>query len=220
MENHTAPANIQELLTLLGSIIAVFFVLSLAVETILDNFRGVLSLVGITYLKSQKTLQEGINEVADLVPGNLKEVAKFQALLTFVEKSKTNVESTTNRISAIRSDLEKIVDPAGKLAIVDREKEWMLSVLGPVKARMEASEDKRVFVLRLLSMAIGVGVSAIVGINVVDMIWEPPPGNEMAHIFGYVLGGLAAAGGSSFWHDQLDRVRNAKNLVAKLPQNA
>ena len=62
----------QQFLTLLGSIFAAFFLLSLAVETILENFRGFLAIFGITWLKSKKTLQEGINEVADLVSGDQK----------------------------------------------------------------------------------------------------------------------------------------------------
>ena len=41
-------------------------------------------------------------------------------------------------------------------------------------------------------------------------------------LFVFLLAGLAAAGGSSFWHDQLDRVRSLKQAgesVASLTAN-
>ena len=67
-----------------------------------------------------------------------------------------------------------------------------------------------------LSTLIGIGVSWAVQINVSDMIRGGADNHDALHVFGYIIGGLAAAGGSSFWHDQLDKVRSAKSIAAKL----
>ena len=81
--------------------------------------------------------------------------------------------------------------------------------VAPIRKSMETSEAKRVFALRIISAAIGIGVSAAAEINVIELVGAGG-GQAWREALSYVVAGLAAAGGSSFWHDQLDRVRSLK----------
>jgi hypothetical protein len=197
----------MEWLETAGTLVAVFFLISLAVETILENFRGLLALFGIEWLKSKQTLQEGLDEVAEFLPSDQKDLARFEALVSKVEAASANVGDIVSRITRIRGDLAKAIDPVGKLAIIDREKEWLAAASAPLKMVLDRREANRVYVLRFISAVIGIGVASATQIDVLGII-----GNAKGEptMLGYVLAGLAAAGGSSFWHDQLDRIRSLK----------
>ena len=78
----------------------------------------------------------------------------------------------------------------------------------PIRKLIEAKESNRVFALRIISAVLGVGVAVCAKMDVIAMIGGTSGG--AAAYLGYVIAGLAAAGGSSFWHDQLDRVRALK----------
>lgn len=198
----------EEFIRQAGTLIAVFFLVSLAVETILESLRGLLAMFGIEVLKSKKTLDEAMDEVAEFLPADQKDIARFEALVTIVETSTERVKDAGDRIAAMRRDLAAAVDPAGKLKVVDREKEWLAAVSAPIRKVMEAKESNRIFALRIISAVLGVGVAVFAKMDVIAMVGGT--GGGAASYLGYVIAGLAAAGGSSFWHDQLDRVRSLK----------
>ena len=81
---------------------------------------------------------------------------------------------------------------------------------------MERDEEKRVFVLRIISAAIGVARRLVRRPQHPADHRRGTPGHPEVAFIGYVLCGLAAAGGSSFWHDQLDRIRNVKQIGQQL----
>lgn len=201
----------EEFLKQLGAVLAVFFLVSLAVETILESLRGVLAAVGIETLKSKKSLEEAMDEVAEFLPGDQKDVARFEALVSIVEKTTGQVKAVSDKIAEIRRDLITAVDRDGKLKVVDREKEWLADLSAPIRKMMEAKESNRIFALRIISAGIGVAIALIAKINVIALMM--PPGSEAqppSLLLACLIVGLAAAGGSSFWHDQLDRVRSLK----------
>lgn len=205
----------EDFVKIAGTLVAVFFLVSLATETILESFRGFLALFGIEVLKSNKSLDEELDEVAAFLPNDQKNAARFEALVTIVETANAKTSDVKKKIADIRTELANVVDPTGKLKIVDREKEWLANLVAPIRKSMEASEAKRVFALRIISAAIGIAVSATAGIDVIDMVANAQSGagedtTTNGGVLGFVIAGLAAAGGSSFWHDQLDRVRSLK----------
>lgn len=199
----------EEFVKIAGTLVAVFFLVSLATETILESFRGFLAIFGIEVLKSKQSLEDALNEVAEFLPDDQKNTARFEALVTIVEKANAQSVQIQSDIKAIRSELANAADPSGKLRIVDREKEWLAAIVAPIRKSMETSEAKRVFALRIISAAIGIGVSAAAEINVIELVGAGG-GQAWREALSYVVAGLAAAGGSSFWHDQLDRVRSLK----------
>ncbi|MBX3569161.1 MAG: hypothetical protein KF914_13950 [Rhizobiaceae bacterium] len=199
----------EQLVTFLGTIVASFFILSLAVETILENFRGILSLFGINVLKSQKTLESALSEAAEFVPQDQKEYAKFAAFVKFVEDGSANIADVLTETQKIRKSFAAAADPKQKNDLISNHNEWLAAACGPIRASLERSEEKRVFVLRILSAAIGIAISWLAGLNVIEFAGTSFANNP---ILGYLLAGLAAAGGSSFWHDQLDRVRSVKQI--------
>lgn len=203
----------EEFIKQAGALVAVFFLISLAVETILESFRGLLAMFGIEVLKSKKTLDEAMDEVAEFLPDDQKNVARFEALVAIVETSTAKIDMVKDRIGKIRSDLAAAVDPAGKIGVIDREKEWLAAMSDPIRKAIEAKESNRVFALRIISAVLGVVVAYAASIDVTAIIAGMKIGSTTAATtswIGYIIAGLAAAGGSSFWHDQLDRVRSLK----------
>jgi len=216
-------SGISGFVAIAGTIVAAFFLLSLAVETILENFRGVLALAGIEVLKSKMTMDAALAEVAEFVPPESKEAARFAGLAQFVKTSSSRIHDTKVRCENIIAELAQAISPAEKNAIIEREKLWLTGAAAPIRAIMQKSEEKRVFALRIISAGLGIVVAWASGLNVLDITGEQvSPAGDYAFL-GYILGGLAAAGGSSFWHDQLDRVRSVKQIgqqlasVAKAP---
>ncbi len=199
----------------IGTIVAAFFILSLAVETILDNFRGILALAGITVLKSKLTMDDALAATAEFVRPDSVEYARFSGLAALVKAQAAAADTTKARCTEIMNALAGAINPADKDAIIERERIWLAEMAAPIRAAMERDEEKRVFVLRIISAAIGVVVAWYADINILQITGTAPGSPDVAFI-GYVLCGLAAAGGSSFWHDQLDRIRNVKQLGQQL----
>lgn len=200
----------MEWLETAGVLVAIFFLISLAVETILESFRGALSALGIEWLKSKQTLQEALNEVAMFLPAEQKDFARFQALVTKIAESPAKVADVMTKIDTIKQQIEKAVDPAARLAILDKEKEWLATASAPLKEVLEQREANRIFALRFISAVIGVAVAWMSHIDVIQIAsGSDTAGNPL---LAYLLAGLAAAGGSSFWHDQLDRLRAIKEI--------
>ncbi len=205
----------EDFVKLAGTLVAVFFLVSLATETILESLRGFLALFGIEVLKSKQSLDDALNEVAEFLPSDQKNAGRFEALVTIVAKAKSTSTEVQKQINTLKVELANVADPSDKLKIVDREKEFVAGLVAPIRKQMEASEAKRVFALRIISAAIGIAVSATAGIDVIDMVANAQAGagedtTANGGPLGFVIAGLAAAGGSSFWHDQLDRVRSLK----------
>ncbi len=105
-------------------------------------------------------------------------------------------------------------------------------------------ESSRVLWLRLISVVIGIGLAYLLSIDAADLLPEQLLGglidklavtvNEVVNLsttapvigavgrffekltLGMVVSGLAAAAGSTFWHDQLDRLQVAKKVVGQI----
>jgi hypothetical protein len=194
-------------------IIAAFFLISLAVETLLESCRGVLSMFGITVLKAERTLEEGLAAAAEFVPEESKEYARFAAFVKFVEQRAARIGETFKEAPIILEKLEKAVTPDEKNAVVDQFKGLLATAAEPIRVAMEKSEEKRVFALRIISAGLGMAVANYANFDVTQL-GDQTVGE--ASFVGCALAGLAAAGGSSFWHDQLDRVRNLKQVGQQL----
>lgn len=212
----------MEVLGALGAIVAAFFILSLAVETILENFRGVLMLFGIETLKSKKTLEEGMAEAAEFVPAGSKEHARFAAFVNLVKARVDQQSAAAGKLDSIATQLANVLDPGGRDKIIEENKTEVAAFAAPIKAAMQANEERRILVLRIISAVIGVAVAAGADLNILDIVEQAgssaqsDPAPLWRDVLAYCLAGLGAAGGSSFWHDKLDRIRSMKQIGEQL----
>ena len=209
--------GLTDFISVIGTIVAGFFLLALAVETILESFRGALALVGIEALKSKMTMDAALEEAAEFMPPDSREFARFAGLASMVKKSGPLAEEVEKRCEDIIAAMAGALSPADKNAMIAREKLWLADLAGPIRERLQRNEDKRVFVLRIISAAIGVAIACAADLNMLSITGGVShTDNGWYQVFGYVLAGLAAAGGSSFWHDQLDRIRSVKQIGQQL----
>lgn len=90
--------------------------------------------------------------------------------------------------------------------------------------RLVGQEGNRIMLIRLWSVMFGILVSALLGIDAFRLL-DPVTPKMVTALFrwevgpvspGILLTGLGAGLGSSFWHDFLDRLTNAKEKSAKL----
>ena len=216
----------MEVLGSLGAIVAAFFILSLAVETILENFRGVLLLFGIQTLKARKTLEEGMAEAAEFVPAESKEHARFTAFVNLVKARVEKGSDVAAKLEVIAEKLGAAANPQDRNEIIEKSKSFVAQAAAPVKALMETNEQRRVLTLRIISAVVGIAVAWGADLNFLELVEKtgtasqpPMPAPDAVTwraYLSYLMAGLAAAGGSSFWHDQLDRIRSMKQIGEQL----
>ncbi len=213
-----AADTVTKLIGQFGVLIFAFFFMSMAVETLLESCRGLLTFFGISVLQSKGTLDDALAEAADFVPEDSKAYAKFSALAALLkEKAKVSAE-VSQKLEQIAKDLSAAKDAEGRDAIVIREAAWLSHEADPIKRELGQHERERVLRLRLLSAVIGTALAALAGINLSDLMNDPETGSptNMEPWIGYIALGLASAGGSSYWHDWLDQVRKLKDVSAEL----
>jgi hypothetical protein len=101
-----------------------------------------------------------------------------------------------------------------------------------VRGLIEGSEAKRVYVLRLLSCTVCCVLCFIADFNAFEIAadeiglksilnGEASGTPQLAFDFlkglpGQILTGFAAASGSSYWHDALDKIRAAKQSIGQM----
>lgn len=203
-----------------AAVFALFLVMAAAVEMLLEVFRGVLERFGITGLKGGVALDDALKISADFVPPDSAAAVKIAAL--------AGVARQSQKVSATRiADLERLknqlVDAGGTLT-GDLIEEVSQSV-SAVRGELDTSERKRLFLLRLISVGVGIalarwtqfdalhlGAKSLENVgNLQFLEWfSGGPGWN-----GYIITGIAAASGSSYWHDQLDKVRSLKGAFAQ-----
>lgn len=205
----------DSLITLLGLLFFMFLVLSTAVEIILETFRGVLEALGVTWVKSKVSLEDALALTSEFTEPNSELAIKLQAM----EKTANQVAGAASgalvKIAELKGDSsKKIQDVALRLTEISAD----------IKEALDKEERKRVFVLRFITALIGAALVYKTEFFIFDILAKNP---EAKQVFGAALkaqaewvnvlvGGLAAAAGSSFWHDKLDTARKLKNVSSEL----
>jgi hypothetical protein len=203
-------------LTTIGLLFFTFLVLAAAVEAILESLRGALEFIpGANPLRPRISLDDALKLSEEFAAGNntlevkvagIKKVAQqiegigssTAALLDGALKSKANPEEAAAEVNAITSDLKKVLD---------------------------AKDRYKILILRILSAIIGCLLVWWLKVNIFDILVDQPnapaflvQNKELLRndLLSILLGGLAAAAGSSYWHDQLDRVRKLKEMTKQV----
>ena len=121
-------------------------------------------------------------------------------------------------LRALKRQVEPVLDKYGHLT-----PENIVNVLRELESRYQTLSSNRLAWIRFLSLLIGVLWAVALQVNTLDLL-EPILADNVANVLGgrgapwYVIAGLAlsgigAAAGSSFWYEQLARLREARKVV-------
>jgi hypothetical protein len=213
----------ESLLAILGMLFFIFLILAAAVEVILEVFRGVLERFGITWVKGKISLEDALKFADQFAPGNSDLNIKLQAV-------KSAAEQISEKANVKLKVLDDIKTKLGESGVNMTELVSELNaVASSVKIELEKSERQRVFALRTLAAIIGCLLTWVSGFHVFKILAASPEAKGVLEgsleTLNYpwvniLVGGLAAAAGSSYWHDKLDRVRNLKSVAQELKKLA
>lgn len=230
----------QDYLGAVGLLFFMFFLVAAATEAILETFRGVLERFGVSWLKANKSLDDAVKMSTEFLPEGSEARGKVAALQDVVKHvnavavdKKAAIDALKGKVGAVLSGSkidETIVAEINSLAM-------------HVKDVMDGSERTRVFWLRVISCGIAIFLSYQADIDALrSMIQAYPelfkgtftfyriegqgatamvtPLGWSGRNLGSILTGIAAASGSSYWHDQLDKIRNFKSVREQLKKLA
>lgn len=223
--------NLDSILGSLGVVIASILVVAAASESVLETFRGVLSSVGFTWLKSAVSLDDAIKEAQDMAKDNGAVLAKLAAVRKVAEGYSSFSKDKLDKFATLDAKLKAAAGPefVAEVADVLQVNDWAAAL----KQRIEASEITRVVVLKVLVTAIAFAICHAANLDAVAMLqaaFQTVPDNSAAladaaqkhhvvyrvEIFGQIVTAVAAASGSAYWHDQLDRLRNLKDAASAM----
>lgn len=208
----------EQVLALLGLLFFLFLVLAAAVEVILEVFRGTLERFGITWAKGKMSLEEALKFSAEFAPGNSGLAPKLQALKTATEQLK---DKATVKLASLTNLEQKLAGEGADAQVLSGE---LNSMATSVRLDLENDERHRIFLIRLLAAVIGCVLVWWSHFYVFAILAESSASTGLAGTFvplkdswiNVVVGGLAASVGSSYWHDQLDKVRNLKGVAQEM----
>ena len=206
--------NISAVLGVLGAYFAILLVLSVSVETILEPFSF------FKGLQKQANPDDVVKAVQEWLPEGSGEAAKAVAIETFAAKSRIKMAELDSIADAQATNVEDALKKLGLGDQVDVEKKKAAIKLAALREKYAASQKQRITILRTLSATIGIVIAFALQINTFDILgsfFSPDVmhslNSQVGQIGGIVITGLAASAGSSFWHDMLGQVRNAKDTV-------
>ena len=206
-------------LAVLGVLFALFLVMAAAVGMNLETGRGLLERIGITWLKGGVSLDDAMKISAEFVPAGSAAAAKVAALAGMASQSRKVADETITKLQTIKNDLAR----AGGEPTADLIEQVSQAVSG-VRQTLEASERRRVFFLRVISAVIGVLLAGYAEFDAIHLAAKSATeaGLKFMDYFaqgpgwtGYLITGIAASSGSSYWHDKLDNIRSLKGAVAQ-----
>jgi hypothetical protein len=222
----------ESLVTLLGVLFFMFLVLAAAVEVILEMLRGALERFGITWTKSCVSVEDALALASAIAPEDKDLATKIQAVKSAAQQIHTPGHATLRALDMLHDKLAEHLNNRptnaaeawfdAKLSLMAGE---LNSLASSVKHKLDASESKRIFILRALAAVIGAVLVWRSGFYVFPLLSADPNASRwMANLdphhveqlrapwINVLVGGLASAAGSSYWHDQLDKLRNLKSL--------
>jgi hypothetical protein len=210
----------EDLIALIGMMFFMFLVLAAAVEVILEVFRGLLQQFGITWAKGKVSLDEALQLASEFAPDNKDLHTKIEAVKSAAQQITQTASTKIADLTKLQNDLKAAAGQ--ELNVIAAE---LNDAANLVKSSLEDAERKRIFILRLIAAVIGSFLVWQSGFYVFQILaGDPNAAKWLGDLakqlkepwINILVGGLAAAAGSSYWHDQLDRVRNLKSIAQGL----
>lgn len=225
----------QDFIGAVGLLFFIFFVMAAATEAILETIRGLLERFGIKFLKAGISLDDAIRMSTEFLPPGSEAIGKMAALGDAVKKVRNISQEKIAALAALEADIAAL-GQGTKISDVMTTKINEIAIV--VREDLDQNERNRVFLLRIISAGIAILLCYLSNIDAIQSMVQAypnifgkiafytiavsdgktlvtPNGNFVGYA-GIILTGIAAASGSSYWHDKLDKVRNLKNAADQL----
>lgn len=207
------PTSSDAYLGAVGLLFMMFFLVAAATEAILETFRGVLERIGLTWLKSNDSFEDAIKLSTEFLPSGSEARGKIAALDEAVKKTKKLTDEKKQELETLKKEINGLV---ANSKIDDALTAKVNLVAMHVKKSLDASERQRVFWLRMISAVIAIILCYMSKFDALNTMLKSYPDlfvlDSIDEHLGIILTGIAAASGSSYWHDKLDKIRNLKNV--------
>jgi hypothetical protein len=209
--------QLTTLLSVLGAYSAVVLVLAVSVETILEPFtwfRGLQKKVSPDDVISD--IKGWLHPIADMG-------TRAAAIANLSEEYNVNINDVQTRLNVIKTVADETAKGLGVQKQVDDAEKKIAVYMAVLRAKFAIDERKRITILRIIAAAIGIAIAVMLKIDTFDILGSLLPPNvrtiltaPSGQFGGTIITGLAASAGSSFWHDQLGRLRAIKDSAKEL----
>lgn len=221
------------LLSTLGAYFTVVLVLSIAVETVLDTIKQNRWLTRVVdnngwlgFLDVQKrrvSPDQAMRDIAYWIPSNSQADLQIAALNNMAREFGIALEDMTRGADAAFSMANDLVAMTGMPRQTAYTRQQLAQKLYVIRQTFNSEEGLRVMRLRRISAAIGMLFALLFQLDTFQFLapmfapsvqeWFDTP---FVALGGMLLTGVASSAGSSFWHDQLDRIRAIKQSARTL----
>jgi hypothetical protein len=210
-------------LALLGLLFLMFLVLAASVETILETFRGTLEAIGITWARGKVSVEDALKLASEFAPDNADLTTKLQAVKNAAAQISNKASQELQDLNTIQANLNANLPSTPATAGAE-----LNAVAASVKDKLEKNERLRIFALRAIAAILGFILVYYADFYVFRIIAQTPATKDLVANLpmlqeawvNILIGGLAASAGSSYWHDQLDKIRNVKSAVQEVKRIA
>lgn len=223
-------------LGMIGLLFFIFFLVATASEAILELLRRPLEWIKITPPKPYMTMDDAMKLSAEFVPNGTTASAKLDAIQAFVSTCGKEIQKKKASLEQLKNEIATAATPA----LAEAASKKTVALFAEINELLDRHDDHRVRMLRLSSFVVALIICLVTGTNAIDLVIQSNPellrsilknmyklesGDKLtivwwADYFGVFLTAAAAASGSSYWHDQLDKVRSLKNAQAQIKQLA
>ena len=210
--------QITMVLGVLGAYFVMVLVLAVSVETILEPFtwwfRG---------LQKRVSPDDVLKDIKNWLPPIADMGTRAAAIANLSREYQVNMKDIQRRLEAIKTIADETAKGLGVHKQVDDTEKKIAVYMAALRDKYMLDERRRVATLRVLSGVVGVAIALMLQIDTFDIIGTMFPDDVRTllttpggQIGGMTITGLAASAGSSFWHDQLGRLRAIKDSVREL----
>jgi hypothetical protein len=205
-------------LGILGAYFVMVMVLAVSVETILEPLTWWFS-----GLRKKISPDDVLNDIKSWLPPIADMGTRATAIANLAEEYQLNVRDIQKRLDTIKLIADETAKGLGVHKQVDDTEKMIAVYMAALRDKFCLDERKRIAILRVLAGLVGIAIAIMLKIDTFDIIGFLFPENVRmilttpgGQIGGMMMTGLAASAGSSFWHDQLGRLRAIKESVKDL----
>jgi hypothetical protein len=206
--------QLTTVLGILGSYFAIVFVLAVSVETIIEPFTW------LKPLQKKVSPEDVLSDIKGWLPPIADMGTRAAAIANLSEEYHINPADIQARLNLINPIADETGKGLGLQRKIDETEKKIAIYMAVLRAKFALDERKRITLLRIISALFGITLAIFLKIDSFDILGSllPPnvrdiltsPGGQMG---GMVITGLASSAGSSFWHDQLGRIRAIKEAA-------
>lgn len=205
--------NLEALLGTLAAYFAIMAVLAVGTEVMLDILK-------LKSLKKPTSPSEALAELKEWVPPEAWEdlEKRTKHLEQVIQEVDAALTQSRYGLARLRSQVDPVLARYEHLT-----PDNLANVMRELEHRYRAISDSRLAWIRFFSLAIGIVWAVVLQINSLDLLGPIIPGtiaNLLGgtrtlwyNIAGLILSGLGAAAGSSFWYEQMSRLRQARQVT-------